>query len=235
MPGLLRDSPQIGSLLKMPRLRAAAQVLLATCGLLVESSAQASPGGAGFRTYTDADGVVHITNLKTHRTAQARGAASASRGTVPMVLLDAVVAECADLYNLPHALVKAVIATESNYNPWAVSEKGAVGLMQLMPETAREMYVADRFDPVQNIQGGTRYLRVLVNLFDGDLVKVLAAYNAGPEVVKRAQLRHSDFVVPAIPETQEYVRRVLQNYELLKAGNTREAIPWGANASRERS
>jgi soluble lytic murein transglycosylase-like protein len=152
-----------------------------------------------------------------------------------MVLLDAVVAECADLYKLPHALVKAVIATESNYNPWAVSEKGAVGLMQLMPQTAHEMFVEDPFDPVQNIQGGTRYLRVLVNLFDGDLVKVLAAYNAGPEVVKRAEQRAAEFVVPAIPETKEYVRRVLQNYEILKATPAQEEAPRVAHASRERS
>ena len=74
-----------------------------------------------------------------------------------------------------------------------------------------------------------------MNLFDGDLVKVLAAYNAGPEVVKRAELRAAEFVVPPIPETKEYVRRVLQNYELLKAARLQEEAPRVANAARARS
>jgi soluble lytic murein transglycosylase-like protein len=216
----------------MVKPRIVAAVVAALC-LCVGGSARAA--SAPLRTYTDANGIVHITNLKGNKS-KARKAQAGPRGAlVPMVLLDAVVAECADLYQLPHALVKAVIATESNYNPWAVSEKGAVGLMQLMPQTAREMFVEDPFDPVQNIQGGTRYLRVLVNQFDGDLVKVLAAYNAGPEVVKRAEMRAPTFVVPAIPETQEYVRRVLQNYEILKAMGAPADAPREAHASRERS
>ncbi len=206
--------------------------MVASCLFLGGSARAAS---ASLRTYVDASGIVHITNLKGHKAKNRRAQAGPRGALVPMVLLDAVVAECADLYKLPHALVKAVIATESNYNPWAVSEKGAVGLMQLMPETAREMFVEDPFDPVQNIQGGTRYLRVLVNQFDGDLVKVLAAYNAGPEVVKRAQLRTATFVVPAIPETQEYVRRVLQNYEILKASGSPERATRELTASQPRS
>jgi soluble lytic murein transglycosylase-like protein len=195
--------------------------------VLAAGSAEASP----IRAYTDADGVVHLTNVHGgHKGSKARSVAQ--NGLVPMVLLDAVVAESAELYNLPRALVKAVIATESNYNPWAVSEKGAIGLMQLMPQTARDMFVDDPFDPVQNIQGGTRYLRILVNQFDGDLVKVIAAYNAGPEVVKRAQSK-GEFVVPAIPETQDYVRRVLQNYETLKTA--KPAAPETETESAERS
>ena len=144
----------IGSLGAMPKLRAAAPLIGVVGWLFMSGSARAASGESGLRTYTDASGIVHITNLKSHKP-KARGTPSRQHGAlVPMVLLDAVVAECADLYNLPHALVKAVIATESNYNPWAVSEKGAVGLMQLMPQTAREMFVQDPFDPVQNIQEG---------------------------------------------------------------------------------
>ena len=197
--------------MRRPRIRAVAL-----------GSALATTLGAGLaestpvRSYTDTDGVVHLTNVRGGRKAAHIRPAAPHGSLVPMALLDAVVAESAELYNLPTALVKAVIATESNYNPWAVSEKGAVGLMQLMPQTAREMYVEDPFDPVQNIQGGTRYLRVLVNQFDGDLVKVIAAYNAGPEVVRRTQTK-GEFVVPPIPETQDYVRKVLQSYEALKA------------------
>ena len=102
----------------------------------------------------------------------------------------------------------AVIAVESGWNPRAVSRAGALGLMQLMPATARDMYVADIFDPAQNIEGGARYLRLLQDRFGGDLEKVLAAYNAGPERV----LRHGG-AVPPIPETQAYVRKVLALYD----------------------
>jgi hypothetical protein len=162
------------------------------------------------RHFVDRDGVVHLTNVHGHHTKTF--SPSTKSAYVPMVLLEAVIAESASFYKIPQALVKAVIATESNYNPSAVSMRGAIGLMQLMPQTAKEMYVDDPFDPVQNIYGGTRYLRVLVNQFDGDMVKVVAAYNAGPEAVRRSTSKS----VPDIPETQEYVRRVLLNYQTFR-------------------
>src|SRR6185436_3124915 len=84
---------------------------------------------------------------------------------------------------------------------------GASGLMQLMPETAREMFVKDIFDAKENIEGGTRYLRVLANMYAGDMVKIVAAYNAGPEAVNRA-----GGGVPPFEETQAYVRKVLSLY-----------------------
>ncbi len=169
------------------------------------------------RRYTDAQGIVHYANAH-HRSGHRLGVDQ--RGVpVPMPLLDAVIAESATLYRIPTALVKAVIAAESNYNPWAVSSRGAIGLMQLMPKTARDMYVDDPYDPVQNIQGGVRYLRVLVNRYDGDLVKVIAAYNAGPELVDRAS-RDGSLGVPAIPETQDYVRKVLRNYQDLRGNES---------------
>ncbi len=104
------------------------------------------------------------------------------------------------------------MAVESNFDPAAVSEKGAMGLMQLMPMTAREMFVQDPFDPAQNIEGGARYLRILANQYGGDPLKTLAAYNAGPDAVRRAG---ED--VPNIPETRAYVRRVLDLYRAYKA------------------
>jgi soluble lytic murein transglycosylase-like protein len=184
--------------------------VLVAVAMLVPLSARAQ----SVHHFVDRDGVMHLTNLHGRH---AKAATAIPKSTyVPMVLLEAVIAESASLYKIPQALVKAVIATESNYNPWAVSERGAIGLMQLMPQTAKEMYVDDPFDPVQNIYGGTRYLRVLVNEFDGDLVKVVAAYNAGPEAVKRSPSRP----VPDIPETQEYVRRVLMNYQTFRTGET---------------
>jgi soluble lytic murein transglycosylase-like protein len=96
---------------------------------------------------------------------------------------------------------------ESNFDANAVSLRGASGLMQLMPETAQEMYVRDIFDVRQNIEGGTRYLRVLANRFNGDMVKMLAAYNAGPEALVKFGGN-----VPPYEETQAYVRKVVQLY-----------------------
>ena len=119
----------------------------------------------------------------------------------------------AEKYALPEELLLAVMAVESNFDPRAVSEKGAMGLMQLMPGTARDMYVDDAWAPEQNIEGGARYLRVLANQFEGDLVRTVAAYNAGPQAVVRA-----GGSVPNIPETQEYVRKVLALYKSFKAG-----------------
>jgi soluble lytic murein transglycosylase-like protein len=125
------------------------------------------------------------------------------------------VQRAAESYRLPVELLHAVMAVESGYNPVAVSRKGAAGLMQLMPGTAREMYVSDVWSPSQNIDGGARYLRVLANQYQGDLVKTLAAYNAGPDAVQRAG------GVPNIPETREYVRKVLALYEKLKSRNAK--------------
>ncbi len=108
---------------------------------------------------------------------------------------------------LPPELVRSVIKVESNYNPFAVSPKGARGLMQLIPATARRFGVSDSFDPVENIRGGARYLRYLLDLYGGNYTLALAAYNAGENAVAR----YGD--VPPYPETQNYVslvRRELQ-------------------------
>lgn len=125
---------------------------------------------------------------------------------------DQHIEEAALRYKMPVALVKAVMHTESAFDPQALSHVGASGLMQLMPGTAREMYVKDIFDPKENIEGGVRYLRVLANEFDGDMVKMVAAYNAGPEAVKKYGGQ-----VPPYPETQAYVRKVIALYFQYKA------------------
>lgn len=106
-------------------------------------------------------------------------------------------------YNLPEKLIESVIRAESGFQPDAVSPAGAQGLMQLMPATARELGVADPFDVHQNIDGGARYLRQMMDRFDGDLKLALAAYNAGPGTVARC-----DGDVP-YPETRDYVKQVL--------------------------
>ena len=120
--------------------------------------------------------------------------------------IDYIIKEKADKYNLDESLIKAVIKAESGFNPNAVSKAGASGLMQLMPGTARGLGVEDIFDVEQNIEGGAKYLRGMLDRFDGDKSLALAAYNAGPNAVKRYG------GIPPYQETQNYVKRVL-SYE----------------------
>lgn len=120
-----------------------------------------------------------------------------------------LVAAAAREHKLPAALLHAVIAVESGYNPKARSPKGASGLMQLMPATARRYAVTDIWDPRQNVSGGARYLRDLLVMFNHDLTLALAAYNAGEGAV----IRHGNRI-PPYPETRNYVPKVLQHYHL---------------------
>jgi soluble lytic murein transglycosylase-like protein len=119
---------------------------------------------------------------------------------------DEIVGEVSQRYDIPVALIKAVIKAESAFNPRAVSRAGAQGLMQLMPGTAQSLGVEDSFDPGQNIDGGTHYLRILVDRYGGDLNLVLAAYNAGPGAVEQAD---------GIPyeDTRRYIRTVFRYYQ----------------------
>jgi len=132
--------------------------------------------------------------------------------------LDRIVREAAERNNLDPALVKAVISTESGWNPNAVSAKGAVGLMQLIPQTAQRYGVNNSFDPAQNIEGGTKYLKSLLDRYNGDLTKSLAAYNAGERTVDL------NGGVPAIPETQRYIEKVTNAY--FQPGSHRNSKLW---------
>jgi soluble lytic murein transglycosylase-like protein len=181
-------------------------------------------------SYVDEEGVMHFSNAPTdrrfHKVGVKAGGGGVYRTPSPQARARPLagtsrsldrwrehIHSAAEKYKLPEALLFAVMAVESNFDHRAVSEKGAVGLMQLMPGTAKDMYVADAYEPSQNIEGGARYLRILANQYGGDMVKTLAAYNAGPEAVRRAGEG-----VPDIPETREYVRKVVALYEAFKAG-----------------
>lgn len=122
-----------------------------------------------------------------------------------------IVQEASKRHDVPEALIYSVIEIESDGDTTARSEEGALGLMQLMPATARDMGVEDPMDPRQNIFGGARYLRNVLNQFDGDLDLALAAYNAGPGTVRK----HGG--IPPIEQTQQFVKRVTNRFEHFKS------------------
>lgn len=126
--------------------------------------------------------------------------------------LASLVTAAAATHGLPEELLTAVIEVESNFNPGAISPKGAIGLMQLMPQTARHLAVADASDPAANIDGGARYLKELLARFGNNLHLALAAYNAGPGTVQRTG------TIPPYAETQRYVPRVVTRYHKLQSG-----------------
>jgi soluble lytic murein transglycosylase-like protein len=199
-------------------------------------------GGGGIYRYVEKDGTVVYTNVppaagrkaeKLKGTFHAAPSPSepARLKAAPTAELDQHIDAAARRYKVPASLVRAVVHAESNFDSRALSPKGASGLMQLMPETAREMFVKDIFDPRQNIEGGTRYLRVLANQYGGDMVKMVAAYNAGPEAIRKYGGN-----VPPYAETQAYVRKVIQLYfhykerERLALNEPREANSDGDDA-----
>jgi soluble lytic murein transglycosylase-like protein len=147
--------------------------------------------------------------------ARAAAAAVAPRARDPARRKDSLmplVRAAARTHGLPEALLQAVVETESGFDPAAVSPKGALGLMQLMPQTARALQVRDARDPADNIDGGARYLKELLSRFRNDLALALAAYNAGPGAVERSG------GIPRIAETQAYVPRVIARYHHLQSG-----------------
>lgn len=125
-----------------------------------------------------------------------------------MIKYDLIISRAAGKYNVDAALIKAIIKTESNFDHRAVSPRGAQGLMQLMPQTAYALQIEDSFHPENNIEGGTRYLRYLLDLFNDDLPLALAAYNAGENAV----IKHNNNI-PPYRETQAYVQRVLDHLD----------------------
>lgn len=176
---------------------------------------------ANIYAYTAADGSVSLSNVpadKRYRmlVPEQNGAAGIlslpESGMFPLTRAnkaryDQIVEEVARAHGLDGALLHAVISVESRYNPRAVSRKGAAGLMQLMPATAKRYGVSNSFDPAQNLNGGAKYLRYLLTLFNSDVSLALAAYNAGENAVIRNGNR-----IPPFGETRNYVPRVLDYY-----------------------
>ncbi len=158
--------------------------------------------------YVDENGVVHLTNVpdKRYNLVLKEGWVRFRLGA-NFDKYDPVIRETSKRYDLDYALVKAVIKAESNFDPLAISRAGAKGLMQLMPGTAKALGVNDSFHPADNIEGGVRHLRYLLDLFDGNLQLALAAYNAGEETV----FRYSG--LPPYQETRTYVQRVLRYFQ----------------------
>ncbi len=174
--------------------------------------AYAVPSYADIYKYEDEEGVIHLTNVPSNPKAKYVMILKEKRVFFPKGIdirqYDKIISKAASKFNLDVALIKAVIKAESNFNHKAVSCAGAKGLMQLMPQTASALKVDDVFHPVDNIEGGARYLRYLLNLYRGNLTLALAAYNAGEGAVAKY-----NYGVPPYRETQNYVRRVLALYE----------------------
>ena len=174
---------------------------------------------SGKRVFVNAEPPASTSANRARSTSPA-GRGSTSKGTsIPTMNrqeLERLVHETAERHKVDPVLVRAVIDAESSWNPQAISSKGAQGLMQLVPGTAGDMGVRNPLDPVQNVDGGVRYLRMLLEKYDGDLERALAAYNAGPSAVERAG------GVPNYRETRNYVQKVTDSY--FRPGSGRSAI-----------
>jgi soluble lytic murein transglycosylase-like protein len=212
------------------------KTLLMTAVLCMAAGWLALPAEAQLSSYVDDRGNLVYTNSESQH-ARKSPAEKASVGadlktTAPPAdgsaaparalgadVLHQLVQETAQKHNVDPNLISAVISTESNWNTSAISRKGAQGLMQLVPETAQHFGVFNAFDPAQNVDAGTRYLSSLLERYNGDLPKALAAYNAGPRAVDRWR------GVPDFRETREYVRKVTSSY--FQPGSDHQS-PWRA-------
>ena len=179
-----------------------------TCALLVLCNTGVSSAGSIY-SFVDERGIWHFSNVSTD---PRYGSVSRSRYISPHVPrnyaeFEKIISEAATCYGLDPDLISAIIQIESGGIPDARSSKGAIGLMQLMPETSSDLAVSNPFNPKANISGGTKYLSQLLERFRGNLVLALAAYNAGPEKVERYG------GIPPYPETRRYVRSVLNQWQ----------------------
>lgn len=193
--------------------------------------------GAEIYVYEDENGVRHYTNTPTGKhyklatlprlnTPSGNASGSIDRGTVRRpsgagnpARYDQHIEKAAYAHTVDPLLIKAIIKAESDFDQFATSSKGAQGLMQLMPATARDLRVANSYNAAQNINGGTRYFKKLLNAYNGDIARSLAAYNAGPgRVAKNGPL-------PRIKETLDYVQRVTRYYRVYQLNQSAGVSP----------
>jgi soluble lytic murein transglycosylase-like protein len=171
-------------------------------------------GTADIYKYIDSNGVLHFTNALTRTDSEMNFFVDASPGREQRFYttskFDSIIRKASSKFGVDFSLVKAVIKVESDFNPRAVSKKGASGLMQIMPFNFRSFYVSDPFDPVDNIMGGTYYLGKLIRKYKNKVPLALAAYNAGPTTVDA----HQD--IPPYRETKRYVKKVMYAYNIYK-------------------
>ena len=173
------------------------------------------PNAADLYTFTDEEGVAYYTNVPGEGRMKVpiplkKAISKPFIPSSPKEVYEAMIITASQRYSLDPNLVRAVIKAESNFNHRAVSPKGAMGLMQLMPATAKEMAVTNPFDPKENIYAGVRYLGELLQIFNWNLPLALAAYNAGPRrVIEKNE-------IPLIKETQNYIQRVMTFYKDFK-------------------
>jgi len=173
----------------------------------------ATPLYADIYVYADRDGVLHFTNVPTSSQSSSYKVYIKETPQKPLEsynedVFDHVISEASQTHGISFSLLKALIKTESDFNPRAVSSAGARGLMQLMPENIKTLKIKNPFDPRENIMGGTRYLKQLIHRFNGKLPLALAAYNAGPGVVEKYQR------IPPFQETENFVKQVMEYYSL---------------------
>lgn len=180
-----------------------------------------TPSSAGIYRYEDENGVIHFTNCpidpkyKLYIRENKEDVGGENPPLIPISAkdlnhYDSLIAEFSQKYQVDFALIKAMIQVESGFNQYAISKKGAKGLMQLMPETALRLNISNIFSPRENIEGGVRYFKYLLFLFNNDLRLSLAAYNAGENLI--SELRS----IPPYRETVDYVRKVLNYYQYYK-------------------
>jgi len=185
-------------------------VFFMAIGLMALSLFFPGLSSADIYKFVDEDGVTHITNVPTdarYRLWWREATPTQRRALLKSPPFESMILDAARKHNVESDLIKAVIKAESDFNHRAVSRKGAKGLMQLMPKTADRFQVRSSFDPWSNIEGGVRYLRHLLDLFNGDLTLTLAAYNAGEGAVAKYNNR-----VPPYQETRTYIQRVLRYF-----------------------
>ncbi len=172
-------------------------------GIVILLGAFSPSSYADIYKFVDNEGIMHFTNIPTNKdykkimTTSQQGLDSKYDQIIQIKSLK---------YDIEPSIIKALISAESDWDVNAVSRKGAMGLMQLMPSTADDMQIKNPFDPEQNIEAGTKYLRLLLNRFSGDLELAVAAYNAGPSTVEKSG------GIPSFPETRKFVKNVISNH-----------------------